>query len=172
MSGGSAAAMRAVELEHSELRQGLRERVASVLASAKSGEGLAETAGELMSFFGSELLPHASAEEATIYAVGAGHKATRLLTQVMLDEHRWLETLVHEYQLVQNDPIRGAAKAEAIAAMFDMHSANEERYLLPEVFRLSDDPEALVAQVQEGVDAVIDSFGSETPADAVAHWFG
>lgn len=170
--GSTAAALRGVQEEHSQLRRRLRELVGSIGAAAQSGEGVSEAASALLSFLGTELLPHSSAEEATVYAAASSSPATELLSQVMLAEHRWMEHLVREYQLVHNDPLRGSAKAEAIMAMFEIHASNEERFLLPAVFEGSEDQEGLARQLHDGVEAVRAAYGDEDAEESVAHWFG
>lgn len=78
----------------------------------------------------SQVLPHAAAEESTLYDVGAGLPATRLLVQAMTAEHRRLEALVGELTQARTS-VAMAGTAMAVRALFEAHLVKENDQLLP-----------------------------------------
>ncbi|MBX6385997.1 MAG: DUF2249 domain-containing protein [Microbispora sp.] len=84
----------------------------------------------LVAFCTKEVLPHALAEEATLYAAGADLPETRLLVKAMTDEHAVLRALVSELEEAgTNGDIAGAATA--LDVLFQVHLRKENDILLP-----------------------------------------
>ena len=80
------------------------------------------------------LLPHAHAEEDTLYRPVAATEEGALLIDGMLEEHRAIERLVHDLAHVA-DPVRAVALAGALEAVVAGHLAKEDEQLLPLLVR-------------------------------------
>ncbi len=80
------------------------------------------------------LLPHARAEEGTLYRPVAASEEGALLIDGMLEEHRAIERLVHDLVHVA-DPVRAIALAGALEAVVAGHLAKEDEQLLPLLVR-------------------------------------
>ncbi|GGM71325.1 hypothetical protein GCM10010106_17020 [Thermopolyspora flexuosa] len=84
----------------------------------------------MVAFCTKEVLPHALAEERTLYAAGADLAETRLLVRAMADEHAVLRELVGELeQATTTGEIAGAASA--LDVLFQVHLRKENDLLLP-----------------------------------------
>lgn len=134
-SESDADAVAAVVRHHAELAGALTSLVGSVLTAvageAGVGQGAVTTArGRLVDFCTSELLPHAAAEESTMYPAAASDERARLLVEAMVAEHRVLEGLVAEVRGAEG-PVRVAATANALRVLFDGHLAKENDLILP-----------------------------------------
>ena len=119
----------AIKDHHSELTTDLQARTAQVLAQAH-GEQLRHATQELDRWCRAELLPHAAAEETTIYAAGTTLEPTRLLVAAMIAEHRGLEKAVDAVAQAR-DGVAAVAAASAAQALFGAHLAKENDLLLP-----------------------------------------
>jgi uncharacterized protein (DUF2249 family) len=93
---------------------------------------------QLMTLLRGEILPHAAAEERTLYAAAADFEPTAMLVQAMIEEHRRLEGLVDDLAAART-PVAMASLATAVRALFEAHLVKENDILLP-------------ALVSEGVD--------------------
>jgi uncharacterized protein (DUF2249 family) len=80
------------------------------------------------------VLPHAIAEEATLYAAAAEEPSTTLLVDAMTTEHR---ALAERFDALAEDrsAVEAAAVAEAIATLFVLHVHKENEVLLPAMSR-------------------------------------
>lgn len=134
---GDAAAVEAIVAHHSLLASTLSVRVDALIAavSADLGPGTAGIAAELqglVEFCTYELLPHAAAEEATLYPAAATDPHTRLLVEGMTSEHRVLESLADNLRHADS-PVNAAAQAEALRVLFAVHVTKENNLILPVV---------------------------------------
>jgi uncharacterized protein (DUF2249 family)/iron-sulfur cluster repair protein YtfE (RIC family) len=152
-----AAAARAIEEHHAELSGALAALVATLVTAADDGEPAALRAGQenLLRWAREELLPHAAAEEQTLYPAGAAFDRGRLLIDGMVAEHATIGGLVHELAAA-TDGVRAAAAARALSAVFDSHLHKENELLLP---LLTAAPGVSLAGLLEGMHA-----GSEPDA--------
>jgi Hemerythrin HHE cation binding domain len=151
-NGGPAtaeeAAVRAVEQHHVTLARNLGERVDAMLAAAAAGEeGFEEARRRTADFLGTELAPHARAEEESLYPAAARSGDARLLIDGMLAEHRVIFGLTEEVAEAA-DPVRAAAAAYALQVMFQAHLAKENDLVLPVVLA---DPDTSLAEVLYGM---------------------
>ncbi|MGW4102260.1 M6 family metalloprotease domain-containing protein [Streptomyces sp. NPDC004976] len=90
-----AAAVEAVEAHHTQLAGELAGRVTMLIAAADRGPAEAdEVRTGLVAFCDRDLIPHAVAEESTLYAAARDLPEARLLVDGMLAEHRRLTALV------------------------------------------------------------------------------
>ena len=130
------AAVRAVEQHHARMMDELRAKAERLLAAA-AGEGgadderVAEQARlDLAAWAASELVPHALAEEKTMYAAAGERPEGRLLVEALLADHRRIVELVERLS-GDYEPVRAAADGRALLAMFEGHLAKENEQVLP-----------------------------------------
>ena len=91
---------------------------------------------ELVAFLAEEVLPHAIAEERTIYRAAATRAELSETVTEMIGEH-WALASAIEQLANAPDGRRAGQQAEAIAALFEAHVAKENDVLLPSL--LADD---------------------------------
>jgi iron-sulfur cluster repair protein YtfE (RIC family) len=124
--GESANAIRA---HHAELQAALRERVVALRDAVRSGQAPQPAQRAVLAFLDTELLPHAAAEERSIYPAG-DRGMTAMLVQAMLAEHRNL--IAHVAGLRESaDATEAVGSATAIQALFESHLSKENDLLLP-----------------------------------------
>ena len=123
-----------------------------------SGVGAVEKArGRLVGFCTGELLPHAVAEEGSLYPAAARDERARLLVEAMVAEHRVLEALVEEVRTVES-PVRAAGAASALQALFAVHLTKENDVILPLV---AADPNVSLSEVLGGMHELLGHGGHE-----------
>jgi len=143
----NSAAMAAVRAHHEELSTQLQGRVRQVMRDALVDDsGAAQR--ELERWCRDELLPHAVAEERTLYNAAGGREATRLLVRAMLDEHRALEALIDALARAR-DAIEIVGAAASVQALFAVHLGKENDLLLPALDGAGLDIDALVSGMHE-----------------------
>ncbi|MEV4138802.1 DUF2249 domain-containing protein [Dactylosporangium sp. NPDC049742] len=125
----NVAAARAVVSHHGELAATLTGLVAKVLEAAEAGR-VGRHREDLAAWLHAELLPHAYAEEASLYPVAAGLPGGGLLVEGMLGEHRAIAALVAELEEAAS-PVAAAGAARALLAVFTGHLAKENELVLP-----------------------------------------
>ncbi len=134
-----AAAAAAVEQHHAEIAGALHLKVHAVLTAAAAGiEGeVSAAAGQLVDWCSGVLMPHASAEEATLYAAAGCRPEGRLLVEGMLREHAVILDLVREIGGATT-PVETAAAARALQVIFDNHLEKDNTLVLPLLVGASD----------------------------------
>ena len=143
-----AAAVEAVIGHHAELAAELAGHVAELCSGARAGDGSADRArARLVDFCDDQLLPHAAAEEGSLYPAAAADARAGLLVEAMLAEHRVLVGLVDDLRGGADDQ-SWAASAVALRVLFDVHLAKENDLLLPLV---ASDPSVSVAGILAGM---------------------
>lgn len=127
-----AQAVEAVMEHHAELARALGRHIERLLNAAIGGEANASEKAKqaLLLWCQSELVPHAMAEEASMYPKAHEDPSARLLVDAMIAEHRTIVALIQKIDAVSN-PVLVAAKAEALGALFDSHLAKENEQILP-----------------------------------------
>lgn len=126
-----AAAVEAVEAHHAQLAGELGGRVAMLVAAADRDPAEAdEVRTGLVAFCDRDLLPHAVAEESTLYAAARDLPEARLLVDGMLAEHRRLVALVDALREA-GPAVRAAADGRALQVLFEEHLAKENDLVLP-----------------------------------------
>jgi len=144
-SGAVSSAGEALMLRHAELQQVL-DKWADVLATAADrGDPVRPAKTLLRVFVTGEILPHARAEERTLYRAGRRDPHAALLVQALIGEHRALASRA-ERLAAQMQPIAVAAEAEALSALFASHVAKEDNLLLPALERSGANLAALIAR--------------------------
>ena len=125
------AAAAAVEEHHAAMSRTLAGLAASLISDARAGGPTAgATRSDLVRWCREELLPHAAAEESTLYDAAATEPEGRLLVEAMLAEHRSVLALVEELERAA-DPVEAAALGRALQAVFEVHLAKENDQVLP-----------------------------------------
>lgn len=98
-----------------------------------------------------ELVPHARAEETTLYRPIAATEQAAMLIEGMLDEHRTMYRLVDQLAAV-GDPVRAVALVGALEAVVSGHLAKENEQLLP---LLVTSPYIALAEALDGLDQLV-----------------
>ncbi|MBL8925336.1 MAG: DUF2249 domain-containing protein [Pseudonocardia sp.] len=168
-----AAAVAAVEQHHAQLAGALGLRVEALLGAAAGGGPAADRERhELVEWCNRELVPHALAEEETLYPAARGMAEARLLVDGMLDEHRVITGLVGEISAAP-DLVRAAAAGHALRVMFAAHLAKENELILP---LLAAAPDVALADLLAGMRELLGDGAGESgrtgPAEAGGHICG
>ena len=130
MTTTASRAFEAMLAHHAQLLDGVAHRVDAVSASADAADPNARAAAELVAYVAEQVLPHAMAEEHTIYPAAAAREGLAETVAGMVDEHRRLAASV-ERLATARDARAAATDAEAIGALFAAHVAKENELLLP-----------------------------------------
>jgi iron-sulfur cluster repair protein YtfE (RIC family) len=143
------AAAQAVRRHHAQLARGLDERAESLLhlAEGEDRPGAEQARQDLLSYLRMELVPHARAEEATLYPAAADLPGGGPLVAGMIDEHHAITALVDELADTRS-PIRAAAAGRALATLFATHLAKENDLVLPLLIAA---PQARLANLLAGM---------------------
>lgn len=165
-SASDAAAVDAVVRHHAELAGALGARVDALLSAvgAVGGNGMAQVNRSrelLVDFCADELLPHAAAEEATLYPATASDPRAGLLVEAMLAEHRVLQGLVEDVRATDS-PVGVAATATALRVLFDVHLAKERDLILPLV---AADPGVSLSAILAGMHQLLGAGEENAPVD-------
>lgn len=146
-------AAQAVVRHHAELAATLDSHTGRLLAAADGGDEaeVLRHRDDLVRWLHDELLPHAKAEEATMYPAAAALDRGALLVDGMLREHREILDLVAELEMA-NRPTRAAAAARALAALFAVHLDKENGLVVP---LLADAENVSLAGLLEGMHDLI-----------------
>ncbi|GAB3030044.1 hypothetical protein GCM10011376_39590 [Nocardioides flavus (ex Wang et al. 2016)] len=165
-SHADAEAAEKVEQHHAEMAGRLDLLTADVVRSARTDRA-AGARRELLSWLRDELVPHATAEERTLYPAAAQIGETRLLVEAMLAEHVLIHRLVADLEAAA-DPVEAAAVARALETVFDSHLAKENDQLIP---TLVASPSYSVAEMLEGMHELLggaDAHCAHAPQGEVA----
>lgn len=158
-SSQDAAAAEKVEQHHAEMAGRLHLLTAAVLTGARRGD-VGAAKDDLLAWLRDELVPHAVAEEKTLYPAAAELPEGRLLVEAMLGEHTLIHRLVADIDAA-SAPVDVAATAKALETTFDSHLAKENDQLLP---ALVSSPRYSVSEMLDGMHELLG--GHDAPADA------
>ncbi|RYV53018.1 DUF2249 domain-containing protein [Pengzhenrongella frigida] len=137
----------AITRHHTALAAELAALADDVIAGTRVGR-FEEARTALVAWFATELMPHAHAEEAVLYAAGARLEGTRLLVEAMIAEHRALDLLVTDLDSI-HDAFAVAVAAGSAQALFTVHLAKENDLLLPALDAAGIDLSAALAGMHE-----------------------
>jgi iron-sulfur cluster repair protein YtfE (RIC family) len=141
-------AFEAMLAHHQALEENVAIRVAALAGAATAGNAHEVPTAELTAYLTDEVLPHALAEEQTIYRVARTRAGLANTVSEMIDEHRSLASAIEQLAGVSTGS-DAARQAESISALFAAHVAKENELLLPVL--LADDEvdlRQLLAQMQ------------------------
>lgn len=151
MSGPSALeAAQAIRDHHAELFRGLERRVAALRAAVQQGTPHEVLLDDALGFLDAEIIPHARAEELTLYPAAEAGSAM-LLVEAMRAEHRSLVARIDALRSVA-DPIVAVSEASAVLALFESHLAKENELLLPALLAR---PEVSLDQLLAGMHELV-----------------
>jgi len=122
-----AKAVEAVEAHHAQLAGALAAHVDRLLVQQNAWEPARDA---LVTWARTELVPHAQAEEKTLYPAAGAFDRARLLVDAMVAEHGVIVGLVDEVASA-TDGVRAAAAGRALRALFDTHLVKENEQVLP-----------------------------------------
>ncbi|HET8562173.1 MAG TPA: DUF2249 domain-containing protein [Marmoricola sp.] len=127
-----ARAVEAVEEHHAALAGALGTHVERLLVAASGSETEATDRARdgLVAWCRTELVPHAQAEEKTLYPAAHGYAEARMLVDAMIAEHGVITGLVDELAAA-DDGVRAAAAAKALQVLFSTHLVKENEQILP-----------------------------------------
>lgn len=130
---------------HAELRE-VVDHWAGMLVTAADGCGSARPVRNLLrAFLIDEVLPHARAEERTLYRAVSRDPAVGPLVRALIAEHRLLASMADGLG-EQARPADAAAQAAAVSVLFASHIAKEESLLLPALERSGADLSAMIGR--------------------------
>ena len=131
-SAADARAVEAVKNHHAQLAGALDVQVETLLDAAARGDlpGAGAASAALVRWCQVELVPHAIAEEKTMYPTAHDDPRARMLIDAMLAEHHDLLALVEAIGQA-TEPVRAAANAQALRSLFDSHLVKENEQILP-----------------------------------------
>ncbi|MGH9083191.1 MAG: DUF2249 domain-containing protein, partial [Acidimicrobiales bacterium] len=123
-------AFEAMLAHHAVLNDQVARRVAAVGTAVTAGDSHGPAAAELVAYLAGDVLPHALAEEHTIYQKAAARPDLAAEVAEMVEEHRRLASSA-ERLATAPDGSGAAAEAEAIGTLFAAHVAKENEVVLP-----------------------------------------
>ncbi|MEO3785514.1 DUF2249 domain-containing protein [Actinocorallia sp. B10E7] len=138
----------AIRAHHARLGRTVADHALTIRHAVDKLTPPAAARDELIGYFTREVLPHAIAEENTLYRAGAGLPAAALLVNAMTEEHVRLRGLAETLRLARTPGEIGAAAA-ALDAVFQAHIAKENDDLLPALVEARVDLAALLAGTDE-----------------------
>jgi len=132
-------AAEAVVRHHAQLAEALDGHAARLLDAAERADApqVWQRRAEFVTWLHAELLPHARAEEATLYPAAAARPGGELLVAGMRDEHAVITGLATELEQAAS-PVRAAAAARALVAVLATHLTKENELLIPLLVRADD----------------------------------
>jgi len=159
-----ARAAEAVEEHHAQLAGALALKVTSLSAAARARRQVDadEVRADLVTWCRTELVPHALAEEGTLYRAAAERVEARLLVEAMLAEHRVLVGLVDDLARA-DDAVTAAELARALLVLFESHLAKENEQVLPLLVAA---PEVSVATLLGGMHELLGGAAAEPDGPA------
>ena len=136
---------------HAVLRRGLERRAGTLCEAVESGVPFEWQMKVLREYIAGEILPHAQAEERTLYQAAAtkarGSELSELVGTLTAEHHAlaYLATRLH----AGADGREAATAAEWIATLFAGHVAKVNDKLLPALIASGADLAALLADMRE-----------------------
>ena len=158
-------ALEAMLAHHGALADGVARRVAALCSAVERQDHHGAAAAELVGYLAKEVLPHAMAEEHTLYLAAAAKEDLAETVAGMVDEHRRLSALA-ERLATADDPTAASQAAEAIGTLFGAHVAKENELVLPP---LAADPDVDLPGLLVQMHRLTEAAQDETPvADELA----
>ncbi len=130
MTTTDTGALEAMLAHHAVLADGVARRSDALRTAVERQDHHGAAVAELVAYLAKEVLPHAMAEERTLYQAAAAKVDLADTVAGMVNEHRKLVSLA-ERLATADDASAAAAEAEAIVALFAAHVAKENDLVLP-----------------------------------------
>lgn len=130
MTVSETESFQAMLAHHRELEEGVARRVAAVRDAHRSGEGAPGATRELVAFLAGTVLPHAAAEERSVYAAAAARAELAATIEEMTGEHEALAASVARLAGLASSDATPQLAAE-IQELFASHVARENEVVLP-----------------------------------------
>ncbi|HEX4813565.1 MAG TPA: DUF2249 domain-containing protein [Nonomuraea sp.] len=147
-TSSQAAVLERIRAHHDQLGRTMSDHAVTIARSIDRLMSPAARQKVLTAFCADEVLPHAAAEEQTLYAAAAGLPDTELLVRVMRDEHATLQRLVAELAAATT-PGEIVSASSALNALFQAHLKKENDVLLPALAAPDVDLVALLGDAHE-----------------------
>jgi hypothetical protein len=141
----TARARERLVARHAEMREVLDHWAGVLAAAADGGIPVRPVRSLLRAFLVDEVLPHARAEERTLYRAARRDPDASLLVQALISEH-WLLASMAGRLGEPARPADAAAQADAISALFASHVAKEDSLLVPALERSGADLPAMIGR--------------------------
>ncbi|MGH3158518.1 MAG: hemerythrin domain-containing protein, partial [Streptosporangiaceae bacterium] len=144
---GAEEAYEAKRSHHRVLSEQLSVRAAAVSEAVAAGRPHEAAVLDVLAYLAEEVLPHAAAEEGTIYPAAAAHDGLTGTVNEMLAEHHTLSQAADALAGL-SDGRTAAEQARQVAELFAAHADRENDVLFPAL--LADDSvdlPALLAQM-------------------------
>jgi hypothetical protein len=145
---GATEQTRLIIHHHAVLRRGLERRAGTLCEAVESGVPFERQLTMLRDYLTGEIVPHAQAEERTLYQAAATQARGSELVRELTGEHHALAYLAGRLQ-AGADGTDAATAAERIATLFAGHVAKENDLLLPALTGAGADLAALLADMRE-----------------------
>ncbi len=131
-NASDSAAVETITQHHAELVGTVIAHSTALLDASSAGsiEGASTARRDLVLFCRGDLLPHAIAEEDTLYALARTLPETRMLVEAMIAEHRVLADLIDDLAEATT-PLGASAAAHALRVLFELHADKENEFVLP-----------------------------------------
>ena len=146
--GATDQARQIIIHHHAVLRRGLERRAGTLCEAIESGVAFERQMRMLRDYLANEILPHAEAEERTLYPAAASQARGSELVRELTGEHRTLAHLAGRLGAAA-DGSEAAVTAERIATLFAGHAAKENDLLLPALTGAGVDLAALLADMHQ-----------------------
>jgi uncharacterized protein (DUF2249 family) len=148
-TAADSAAVEAITQHHAELVGTVIAHTTALLDASTRGDiqGASAARRDLVLFSRGDLLPHAVAEEDTLYAMARQLPGVRMLVDAMIAEHRVLADLIDDLADATT-PLAASASAQALRVLFELHADKENEFILP---ALAQDPSVSLAEGLDGM---------------------
>ncbi|TDD85897.1 DUF2249 domain-containing protein [Actinomadura darangshiensis] len=140
--------VRAILDHHERLGRTMADHALTIARAADRLTAPYDRRDKLAAFCAEEVLPHAEAEERTLYRAAEELPEAGLLLRAMLREHTVLREKVAELEAART-PGEAVGAAAALDALFQSHLAKENDQLLPALVDAGTDLGALVDGMHE-----------------------
>lgn len=144
---GATEHTRQIIHHHAMLRRGLEQRAGTLGVAVESGVPFERPLTVLRDYLAGEILPHAEAEERTLYRAATQARGSELVRE-LTGEHQALAYLAGRLK-ASVDGSEAATTAEWIATLFAGHVAKENDLLLSALTGSGADMAALVTDMQQ-----------------------
>jgi len=130
MTATATEAYEAIRTHHQVLDEELTARADAVSIAVAADRPYEVAVAALIAYLAEEVLPHAAAEEKTIYPVAAARVDLGGMVGEMIAEHVYLSVAASRLAVMTDGPA-AAEQAQRIAGHFAAHAAKENDVLLP-----------------------------------------